>query len=557
MASDSDARTVSEAETEAAEELDQSSPAEGAASSWAWLIPNFTVFISSLCIMVVELVAGRLIARYVGSSLYTWTSVIGIVLAGIAAGNYIGGRLADRYKAREALASLFLLSSAACLLIPLLNDRIGYLSLLRSQEWGLRIALHVFFVFFLPAALMGTISPVAAKMALGLSTQTGRTVGSVYSWGAVGSIVGTFLTGYFLIAEMGTVSVVLSVAGVLLAMALFFGARSLAPFLWVGVFGAILLTRLGPWEWTRTAGERLGVRDRVNELVHFLTESQYSSIRVEDEPEMPGVRSMTLDFLVHAYVSMDNPDELIYEYENVYAGVTEIALQDFPDDRFPRALMLGGGGFVFPRWVTRRWPQSYVEVAEIDPEVTRAAFEAFGLPLDTPMKIFNLDARNHVDDLLERRENGEHVGQFDLVYGDAFSHYSPPFHLTTFEFNEKVRRLMSPDGVFLANVIDIYRSGKFLGAMINTIERSFPHVYVLSTVFGGPSDDDQRDTFVVVGSTRPLPIDEMDFELYEGHLMEPQQLAVLRKRSNRLVLTDDYAPVDNLIAPVVSSAARR
>ena len=106
---------------------------------WSWLIPIATVFISSLCIMVVELVAGRLIARHVGSSLYTWTSVIGIVLAGIAAGNYIGGRLADCYKAREALASLFLLSSAACLLIPLLNDRIGYLSLLRSQEWGLRI----------------------------------------------------------------------------------------------------------------------------------------------------------------------------------------------------------------------------------------------------------------------------------------------------------------------------------------------------------------------------------------------------------------------------------
>ena len=557
MASDSDAPANIAVQSETTDGPHQPSAAEGAPPAWAWLIPNFTVFISSLCIMVVELVAGRLIARYVGSSLYTWTSVIGIVLAGIAAGNYIGGRLADRYKAREALASLFLLSSAACLLIPLLNERIGYLSFLRGQEWGLRIALHVFLVFFLPAALMGTISPVAAKMALGLSTQTGRTVGSVYSWGAVGSIVGTFLTGYFLIAEMGTVAVVLSVAGVLLAMALFFGARSLLPFLWIGVFGATLLTHLAPWDWARTAGERLGVRDRVNELVHFLTESQYSSIRVEDEPEMPGVRSMTLDYLVHAYVSMDNPGELIYEYENVYAGVTEIALRDFPDQRSPRALMLGGGGFVFPRWLSRRWPESYVEVAEIDPEVTRAAFEAFGLPLNTPMKIFNLDARNHVDDLLERRESGEQVGGFDLVYGDAFSHYSPPFHLTTYEFNEKVRRLMSPDGVFLANVIDIYRSGQFLGAMINTMERSFPHVYVMSTVFGGPSDDDRRDTFVVVGSTRPLAIDEMDFDLYEGHLMEPRHLAVLRQRSNRLVLTDDYAPVDTLIAPVVSSAERR
>ena len=70
-------------------------------------------------------------------------------------------------RAREALASLFLLSSAACLLIPLLNERVGQLDMLRGQEWSLRIALHVFFVFFVPSALMGTISPVAAKMALG------------------------------------------------------------------------------------------------------------------------------------------------------------------------------------------------------------------------------------------------------------------------------------------------------------------------------------------------------------------------------------------------------
>jgi len=131
-------------------------------SAAAWIVPIGTVFISSLCIMVVELVAGRLIARHVGSSLFTWTSVIGIVLAGIAAGNWIGGLVADRYKAKEALSSLFLMAAAATLLVPMLNDRIGVWSVLRGQDWAFRIALHVFLVFFLPAALLGTISPVAA-----------------------------------------------------------------------------------------------------------------------------------------------------------------------------------------------------------------------------------------------------------------------------------------------------------------------------------------------------------------------------------------------------------
>src|SRR4030043_1867964 len=88
-------------------------------------IPSATVFISSFCIMVLELVASRLIARYLGSSLYTWTAVIGVVLAGITIGNYLGGRIADRYQARKALASLFAISSATCVLTIIANNLIG------------------------------------------------------------------------------------------------------------------------------------------------------------------------------------------------------------------------------------------------------------------------------------------------------------------------------------------------------------------------------------------------------------------------------------------------
>ena len=526
------------------------------ASVWVWILPNFTVFVSSLCIMVVELVAGRLIARYVGSSLYTWTSVIGIVLAGIAVGNYLGGRLADRYRPAQALTSLFLIASATCLLIPMLNVRAGNWMLLRDQEWALRIFGHVFLVFFLPSTLLGTIGPVAAKMALDLGRETGRTVGSVYSWGAVGSIVGTFLTGYYLIAEIGTVAVLLSVAAILLAMALMFGARSLLPFLWTGVVSASFVAMIGPFEQARFVGERLGLRPHESEWIHFQEETQYSMITVEDDNELPGVRSMTLDFLIHAYVDMNDPDELIYEYEQTYAAVTRAAVKDWPEGRLLRALSLGGGGFVFPRWIQRHWPGSYLEVAEIDPEVTRAAHEAFGLATDTPIRIFNLDARNHVEDVLERSDDAPDR-RFDLVYSDAFNHYSPPFHLTTKDFNEKLRQLMTPEGVLLANVIDVYRSGRFIGAMINTLEASFPHVYAISSSLAGPSDEDDRDTFIVVAAGRPLDLSEISTGSGMGMVLDPEQLATLRRRSDNLVLTDDFAPVDNLLAPVIRMASKQ
>lgn len=507
--------------------------------------------------MVLELVAGRLIARHVGSSLYTWTSVIGIVLSGIAAGNYIGGRMADRFPPKETLASIFLVASANCLLIPLLNNAVGILPALRDLDWPVRIALHVFLVFFAPSCLLGMISPVAAKMALTLGQQLGRTVGSVYSWGAIGSILGTFLTGYLLIAKMGTTAVLLSVSAVLLLMALGYGASSLLPYLWCGVLVATLTAAWAPFPWAQLVGERLGFREISRASTIFQDESQYSFIRVDDVVETPGLRSMTLDYLVHAYLDTTDPDRLHYDYERIYAGVTKEAVRAYHPEQEIRALFLGGGGYVFPRWFRRSFPSSYGEVVEIDPQVTRAAFEAFGLEPDTPLHIVHLDARNRVDELYARVERGDAVEKFDLVYNDAFNHYSPPFHLTTLEYVKKLRALMSDESVFLANVIDIFRSGRFLGAMINTVEQVFPYVYTFCTSPGGPSDEDERDTFVVAGSTRLLSVQNLDYLKYSATLLSASDTALLRRRSGSLVLTDDFAPVDNLLTPVIRLVERQ
>ena len=526
-------------------------------SRWAWIVPIATVFVSSLCIMVLELVAGRLIARHVGSSLYTWTSVIGIVLSGIAAGNYIGGRLADRFPPKETLSLIFLVASANCLLIPVLNNRIGGMEALRELEWPVRIALHVFLVFFVPSTLLGMISPSAAKMAIVLGQQLGRTIGNVYSWGAIGSIIGTFLTGYVLIAEMGTTAVLLSVAAVLLLIALLYGGASLLPYLWTGVLIAVMFAAWAPQPWAGVVGERLGYREPRMEAVLYHDESQYSVIRVEEVIETAGLRSMTLDHLVHAYVDLNNPDNLHYDYERIYAGITNEAVHEYHPDKRVRALFLGGGGYVFPRWFLRHYPQGVGEVVEIDPQVTRAAFDAFDLEPDTPLRIVHLDARNRVDELFAMAQRGELESKFDLVYNDAFNHYSPPFHLTTLEYVRKLRAVMGDDSVFMANTIDVFRSGRFLGAMINTVEQVFPYVYTFGTSPGGPTDDDERDTFVVVGSTRLLPVQDLDYLKYAADLLSPRDTALLRQRSRGLVLTDDYAPVDNLLAPVIRMVERQ
>jgi predicted membrane-bound spermidine synthase len=189
------------------------------ARHWLWR-PNLIVFVSNACIMVLELVAERVIAPHVGVSLYTWTSIIGVVLAGMSLGNYVGGRLADRAASPRLLGLIFLLGGFTSL-ATLVTSRLDIVAFL---QWPLilEIVLLITILFFLPAAILGTVSPIVAKLALRDLARTGSTVGKIYAAGTVGSILGTLATGFVLTALFGTHRIIWGVGAVLLAMGLIF-----------------------------------------------------------------------------------------------------------------------------------------------------------------------------------------------------------------------------------------------------------------------------------------------------------------------------------------------
>src|SRR5438045_5103507 len=187
------------------------------------------VFIASFCTLVIELIAGRIMAPYIGVSLYTWTSIIGVVLAGISLGNYVGGRIADRAASPFTLGILFLLSGLASLAI--LVTTYWVMSANLAQDLGLvaRIVLYTTVIFFAPAFLMGTISPVVIKLSLDDLSRTGNIVGRIYAVSTAGSIVGTFVTGFYLIEALGTRSIVWTVGLILIALGLIVGGFARRP----------------------------------------------------------------------------------------------------------------------------------------------------------------------------------------------------------------------------------------------------------------------------------------------------------------------------------------
>jgi hypothetical protein len=258
-----------------------------------------------------------------------------------------------------------------------------------------------------------------------------------------------------------------------------------------------------------------------------------------------------LDHLVHGVSSLENPTRLEFSYLRTYAGLT--APVAAAAGGRPTTLSIGGGAYTFPRYLEATYPEAVVEVVEIDPGVTEIAHRELGLPRATRIHSHHGDARQF---FLERRPRA----RYDLIYGDAFNDLSIPYHLTTREFNDLVAAALAPGGLYLANVIDDPEQGRFLAAYANTLRLSYPHVQVLSDPAArerlapaAPAAPGRRPprTWVVAASRRPLA------ELAGGPAGEPTlatrlddaELAALLARSAPR-LTDDYAPVENLLAPV-------
>lgn len=201
----------------------------GAGRDLLWR-PSLIVFISNACIMILELVAGRLLAPNIGVSLYTWTSIIGVIFAGMSAGNYLGGRLADRHASRRTLGLLFVLAGLGSLSVVGVAALLSRLTVFEipGVPLPLRMMLLVALFFFLPSVILGAITPFVVKLAVLDLRSSGNVVGRIYAASALGSIVGTFVTGYVLV--------------------FYFGVRAILLF--VGLMLIILGALVGQW-WTR------------------------------------------------------------------------------------------------------------------------------------------------------------------------------------------------------------------------------------------------------------------------------------------------------------------
>lgn len=469
------------------------------------------VFCTSAAVLVLEILAGRLVAPYVGVSIETFTGVIGTVLAGIALGSAAGGRLADRRDARPLLGPTVALGGALALISLPVVSAVG-----PTVAGGGPAAIVVLAAtaFFAPAAVLSAVSPMAAKLRLDSLAETGAVVGGLSAAGTAGALFGTFVTGFLLVATVATRPLVLGlgaalvVAGVALWWRL--GDRRPAP-------GALALLLV--------AGGVSGASSGPCQA-----HTSYYCAQVEVDPSRPSGRTLVLDNLRHSYVDLEDPTYLEFRYIRLFAGALDATLGgDQPVD----ALHVGGGGFSFPRYLAATRPGSTSVVLELDAGLVELATEELGLETGPDLQVQVGDARTALADLGDDR--------FDVAVGDAFGGLSVPWHLATVEVAEELDRVLRPGGVHLANVID-GGPDRLVRAETATLQEVFAHVAVIAPPAGS---GDAPANYVLVASQVPLPPALTDVAPGDGVVLTGPAVGAFVDGARPL--TDDFAPADQLL----------
>ncbi len=463
---------------------------------------SLIVFLNGMAIMVLEMVGARLLAPWLGTSIVVWTSLIGVILACLSLGYWLGGRLADAHlrgdpaaqggskaleKARRAadlhpaarnalraygILSLILFFAAITVFIAAMGQALvlEFLSSFLSSLY-VKSVCAALLLFAVPSVLCGMVSPYAIRLAITNSDTSGAIIGRMNALGTVGSIVGTFLGGFVLISWFGSVETTLGVSGLLLLAACL---TRLRPLLGKAAFALCLILAV--------FGVRSYAAYQAGQGSHTV-ESLYSSVRVVNG-SMEG-RSMRLLLTdpesAQSGTFVDAPADLAFEYTKFYALGTGM------NPEAKRILMLGGGGYSVPKWLLSgrsglASKDFLLDVVELDPVMTSVAQNYFYAPADDPrMRVHHEDARSFVNQAAQLVPQGEY-GEYNLIFADIFnSWYTVPFHVGTREAATAIHSLLAKDGIYIMNIITAVNGDN--GRLLRSIRNAFAEVFTDVHIF--------------------------------------------------------------------------
>ncbi len=507
-----------------------------------------SVFVSGAAVMALELLGSRLLAPVFGNSIFVWGSLIGVVLAALSTGYYLGGKLADRRPDFHILSSVIFVAGILVLGLPALAPIVfdSSISLGLGERYSPLLATTI--LLGPTSILLGMVSPYAIRLATKTVEKLGKASGNLYALSTMGSIAGTFITVFVLIPEFG-VNKIIAAFGVILLVVSFLGLGFRMKVLVLLILAIMPLA--APYIVNRqltVAAYTLALGDTAYE-----TDTPYHHLVVADsfDPTVQSyIRILILDDNFHSAMDLSDPDRTVFKYTDYFH------LGFLLNPNITRVLFIGGGGFTGPKIFLKHYPSIHVDVAEIDPEVIRVAERYFAVdPTNPRLHIYNDDGRIFLQKTTQK---------YDLVVLDAYSKTYVPFHLMTAEFFRELSNHLTPKGSVISNLISGISGdrAKLLNAEINTMHLAFPNIYVFAVK--GTSFQEPQNV-IILATLLPNRLAEDDLEHLASAISVVKNSAIeeyianyfIPETDNAPVLTDDFAPVETLLNPITGQPFTR
>lgn len=474
-------------------------------------------FFVGAVVLTFELTAVRIAAPYIGMTIYVWTSIIGTILAALAIGYTLGGYLADKRKNYQDIVLLLLLAAILIFIINLIKDwflyEIGHVSW--PLQWQAFVASVV--LFAPPTIVLGSISPYLARLAITDVRTSGRRLSRINAAGTVGSLVGTFVTGYFLFGFIGTKDILDVLALCLIVVSFLILPRFLLPTKLLVVAGFILFLFLPP---------KIHLAGVFRDI-----DTNYSRIIVREFSleKRPVLIMQTDSSLWQSGIYLGGDKGLVFPYAKAFAYAAK-QLNN------PRSfLVMGGGAFTFPTYLAQTYPAAHIDTVEIDGQLESISQQYFGYKNQANLNVIRADGRQYLN---------YNSGQYDAIFMDVFVSYIPPFQLLTKEAAVQYNKALNSKGLLAINIVSpVQGPGKtFIVSVVNTYQQVFKNVEVYRV--SPDTSPAVKQNLIILASQNAINIGNITFNSPDEAQLFSHRVQ-LNNGTGR-VLTDDFAPVERL-----------
>jgi len=476
-------------------------------------------------IMALEILSSRVLAPFFGNSVYVWGSIISVFLAALSVGYFWGGRLADREPRLALLGRLLAIAAAFLVLLLVFGTRLAGAVAEATGYSPAGTLVATTLLFGPPSVLLATVSPFAIRLATRDLTYLGDTAGKLFALSTAGSLFGTLACTFLLIPylELRQIFGLLLLATSVTAVVALYGELRREK------RAAMAATLAALAALTGFVGGAGGAQRDSGTLYTRLTAYQALEVTEKD-----GIRFLRGDRALQSALRVeDQRPALMYQRSQAAALLLNPEINS--------VLVLGMGAGTTARYLRQARPELSADYVDIDPAIPEIA-ERFFFFRPGPL------TRTHVVDA--RRFLAGTEQRWDYIYSDCYIGLAVPFHLTTAEFFDLVRRRLNPGGVLGINLA-AGMDAPFVRAMFRTVADRFGD----ALAFGVRGSSNT----LVLASTRPtlMPRElmiERARELDSRWEFDPplaslatSRLEVSLEADEGLLLTDAYAPANHLV----------